>query len=110
MDLIFAALRGNSATSGQMYPSCAQIEVISETTGSLPEGVHIPDVMSPGSPGTYSLQQLFSFMLTDIVGMTLSPNMYNLQSVDQGYTYPGGPIWDGEKLIADQPPSQPRSG
>jgi len=21
-----------------------------------------------------------------------------------GYTYPGGPLWDGEKLVQDDPP------
>jgi hypothetical protein len=35
--------------------------------------------------------------------MTISRDMSNRLSVDADYTHPGGPIWDGEKLVPDAP-------
>jgi hypothetical protein len=35
--------------------------------------------------------------------MTISREMSNFESVDDNYTHPGGPIWDGEKVVADKP-------
>lgn len=35
--------------------------------------------------------------------MTQSRAMFNRETLDEGYTYPGGPLWDGEKLIEDKP-------
>lgn len=29
--------------------------------------------------------------------------MYREQSLDEGYVYPGGPLWNGEELIQDKP-------
>ena len=26
-----------------------------------------------------------------------------MQSIDEGYVYPGGPLWDGENLVQDKP-------
>jgi len=36
-------------------------------------------------------------------GMTTSFDMYYLKKVDANFTYPGGQLWDGEKLIEDKP-------
>ncbi|KAF2263084.1 hypothetical protein CC78DRAFT_605021 [Lojkania enalia] len=71
---------------GQMYPSCAQIEIESDSSGPLPRGVRIPEIFSPNS-----------------TGMTTSLAMYRNTALDQDYEYPGGPIWDGEKLNTDKP-------
>jgi hypothetical protein len=38
----------------QVYPACAHIEVISDTTGDLPKGVKIPEALRMDQPGTYS--------------------------------------------------------
>jgi len=35
--------------------------------------------------------------------MTTSLEMYRLQKIDESFTYPGGPLWDGVKLIDDKP-------
>jgi hypothetical protein len=35
--------------------------------------------------------------------MTTSLEMYQLKKVDTNFTYPGGPLWDGEKLVEDRP-------
>jgi hypothetical protein len=29
--------------------------------------------------------------------------MAEKRSIDANYTYPGGPLWDGEKLVEDKP-------
>ncbi|KAF2004387.1 hypothetical protein P154DRAFT_572046 [Amniculicola lignicola CBS 123094] len=78
-----------SDVQGQLYPSCAQIEVESDVTGSLPKGIKIPEDLQPKSQG-----------------MQTSLEMYNNQKVDEGYVYPGGPLWDGEKLIEDMAPTK----
>jgi hypothetical protein len=38
-------------------------------------------------------------------GIQTSIEQYRRQKVDEGYIYPGGPLWDGEKLIEDKAPS-----
>lgn len=35
--------------------------------------------------------------------MLTSLEMYRMQSIDEGYVYPGGPLWDGENLVQDKP-------
>jgi hypothetical protein len=30
-------------------------------------------------------------------------DMYNGQSLDPEYTYPGGDLWDGDKFVVDKP-------
>ena len=35
--------------------------------------------------------------------MTTSYEMYSTLSLDANYTYPGGDLWDGEKLVVDKP-------
>lgn len=69
-----------------MYPSCAQIEVQSEYSGSLPKGGTMPPMFNPEGPGN-----------------RVSAEMYAGTKVDDAYEYPGGPIWDGEELRADRP-------
>lgn len=43
----------------QMYPSCAQLNVKSDVTGSLPKGVQIPQIFTPEGPGACFLSHLF---------------------------------------------------
>lgn len=76
-------------SEGQLYPSCAQIEVESEVVGGkLPKGIKIPEDFSPASPGmqTNRDEQLGNFTGSD-------------------YVYPGGPLWDGETFIHEKLPS-----
>ena len=44
-----------------------------------------------------------SGMLNFEIGMTTSLEMYRLQKIDENFTYPGGPLWDGVKLVVDKP-------
>jgi hypothetical protein len=41
----------NSSSPAQLYPSCAQIQIESDFSGSLPEGIKIPDALQHTSPG-----------------------------------------------------------
>ncbi|KAF2791623.1 lytic polysaccharide monooxygenase [Melanomma pulvis-pyrius CBS 109.77] len=82
-DFYYEGVRHNSS---QLYPSCVQIEVEGDSTTVLPKGVHIPEIFAPDAPG-----------------MTTSQQMYNLKKLDSNFTYPGGPLWDGQKLIEDKP-------
>lgn len=43
---------GSAASLGQMYPTCAQLNVLSESEEVLPEGVLIPEVFSPYESGS----------------------------------------------------------
>lgn len=70
----------------QLYPSCAQLNIKSDSTGAFPVGVQIPQVFSPDGPG-----------------METSSEMAAFERIDEGYEYPGGPLWDGEKMIVDKP-------
>ena len=71
----------------QLYPSCAQINVKNKAgANALPKGVKFPNIMAPNEPG-----------------MQTSDEMYGMRNVDKGYAYPGGPIRDGEKSVADYP-------
>jgi hypothetical protein len=40
-------------------------------------------------------------------GTQFSEAMNNFKKVDSDYIYPGGPLWDGEKLVQDRPPVFP---
>jgi hypothetical protein len=40
-------------------------------------------------------------------GTLMSEAMQNFQKVDEDYEYPGGPLWDGKKLVQDRPPAFP---
>ncbi|KAI9159064.1 putative endo-beta-1,4-glucanase D [Paramyrothecium foliicola] len=94
VDLIWPGLLwikdGKVITDGhaQFYASCAQIEVESDASGSLPCGIRIPEDVSLKSPG-----------------MQVSLEQYNGKKVDEDYVYPGGPLWDGETLVEDRAPS-----
>lgn len=60
MDLIWSAILGIDQNTGdfgspaQMYPSCAQLNIIndSKNTVQFPKGVKIPEIFMPGMPGT----------------------------------------------------------
>ncbi|KAF2871788.1 glycosyl hydrolase family 61-domain-containing protein [Massariosphaeria phaeospora] len=75
---------GNSQynTAPQLFPACAQIEVVSDTTGDLPKGIKIPENLQMDQPGMTS----------------------KYEDLPNKYTYPGGPLWDGETLVQDYPP------
>ncbi|KAH8196752.1 hypothetical protein TruAng_009071 [Truncatella angustata] len=76
----------NSSSPGQLYPSCAQIQIESGFGGNVPEGIKIPEAFSHASPG-----------------MAITLAMYRDTDVDAAYVYPGGPLWDGENLVQDRP-------
>ncbi|KAI1848649.1 hypothetical protein JX266_005508 [Neoarthrinium moseri] len=76
----------NSSSPAQLYPSCAQIQVESDYSGDLPRGIPIPESFSHTSPG-----------------MAITLNMYRDKKIDEGYVYPGGPLWDGTTLVQDKP-------
>ena len=70
----------------QLYHSCAQIQVDSDSTGSLPKGVLIPEAFQYGKSG-----------------LVVSVEMYDEKKVDADYLYPGGPLWTGKELVEDKP-------
>ncbi|KAF2121249.1 glycosyl hydrolase family 61-domain-containing protein [Lophiotrema nucula] len=74
-----------SNVTAQHYPSCGQLNIISDSKTPLPQGVKIPEIFSPNS-----------------TGMTTNYSMYELKKLEDGYEYPGGLLWDGEKLIVDK--------
>ncbi|KAI1429620.1 glycoside hydrolase [Xylaria sp. FL1777] len=77
----------NDTLYAQMYPSCAQIRVESDAfNNTLPKGIRIPEDLSPSSPG-----------------MMVSEDMHYGRTIDEDFVYPGGPLWDGERLIVDRP-------
>ncbi|KAK9771610.1 putative Glycoside hydrolase [Seiridium cardinale] len=76
----------NSTAPAQIYPSCAQIQVESDYSGELPAGINIPEDLSHTSPG-----------------MAVTLSMYSDESIDDDYSYPGGPLWDGIELVQDKP-------
>jgi hypothetical protein len=82
MDIIW----GSRGAGSQLYPSCAQIRVESDSTTTLPEGVRIPEAFTPTSPGMKESRQILEW-----------------KGVDKDYEYPGGPLWNGEELVEDKP-------
>lgn len=86
MDLIWPGL-DTVENSPQLYPTCAHLRVESDVSGSLPKGILIPEAFQDDSEG-----------------MRTSLSQYRLESLDEGYTYPGGPIWDGKELKVDLAP------
>jgi hypothetical protein len=52
IDLMWPGTKTYQDDDAQLYPGCAQIEVQSEYTGSLPKGgVKIPEALAKGKPG-----------------------------------------------------------
>jgi len=95
LDLLWPGLIGPANIGGenfpngsmaQLYPSCAQLNIESDFSGDLPQGIRIPEDLSFNSSG-----------------MASSVDMYNMQTVDPDYVYPGGPLWNGTDLIVDKP-------
>ncbi|KAK4182143.1 glycosyl hydrolase family 61-domain-containing protein [Podospora australis] len=92
MDVLMAGMLnkyikiGELGSFGQMYPTCAQLNILSQSTAQLPQGVLIPEIFAPEAPG-----------------MTHSSEMQHFQSIDEGYRYPGGPRWTGEEVVEDIP-------
>ncbi|KAF2205228.1 hypothetical protein GQ43DRAFT_437244 [Delitschia confertaspora ATCC 74209] len=92
MDVIWSGMTneynpvGEKGILAEMYPSCAHLNIVSNSTAVFPKGVKIPEIFAPEAPG-----------------MTTSWSMYKLESIDANFTYPGGPLWNGEKLIVDKP-------
>lgn len=69
----------------QLYPNCAHIEVESEFTGDLPKGIKIPEAFASENEGMLWGDE-------------------NWPSGKNGYVYPGGPQWDGEKMAVVRAP------
>ncbi|KAF2280138.1 uncharacterized protein EI97DRAFT_429896 [Westerdykella ornata] len=92
MDVVWSGLTnqyikiGEPGSLAQMYPSCAHLDIQSDSRAPFPAGVKIPDIFAPEAPG-----------------MVTSSEMANRLQLDANYTYPGGPLWDGEKFIEDKP-------
>ena len=53
MDLIWPGRQQSTLVSvlPQLYPTCAHIQVESEYSGSLPEGISIPEDLADDKPG-----------------------------------------------------------
>lgn len=75
-----------SRSEGQLFHSCAHIQVESDTDGALPKGVLIPEIFQYDQPG-----------------MVVSGEMGGSLVVDEDYTYPGGQLWNGRELVDDKP-------
>ncbi|KAF2742262.1 lytic polysaccharide monooxygenase [Sporormia fimetaria CBS 119925] len=91
MDVIWSGwqseyIKPPAAGLAEMYPSCAQLNIVSDSTKELPQGVKIPEIFDIWEPG-----------------MTTSGDMLDFKSLDANYTYPGGLLWDGEKMNIDSP-------
>jgi len=106
MDLIWPGVNETGTQiEPQFYPSCAQIEVESEAvSGELPKGIKIPEDVSKGAPGMFVPFLCWGSELMRNVGMTVSYDQYMSKKVDVGYVYPGGMLWDGEKMVEDKAP------
>lgn len=105
VDLIFLGLDYLGAvTGGQLYPSCVQLLVQSPIKGNLPKGIKIPEDFSNSSPGKFDVyaRTCCGLLLSAHVGMVTSIDMSRGQTLDEGYVYPGGPLWDGTSLIEDR--------
>jgi hypothetical protein len=105
LDEVNTGIQNETGAVAQLYPSCAQLEVKSDFTGSLPAGVNIPDVLTDASPGmAFSiLSTTQRTVLITTLGMAVSLEMYRRQKLDEEYVYPGGPLWDGTSLVQDKP-------
>lgn len=93
MDLMWPTTFQYQADGAQMYPTCAQLNIVNESgnsSSSWPKGVKIPEVFKSGMPGTVHSNEM-SYRTT----------------VDKDYVYPGGPLWDGETYKQDKPDLTP---
>jgi hypothetical protein len=55
---------GDLGSMAQLYPSCAQLNIVSESKGTLPRGVSIPEIFALDAPGLYSALTLLWRILT----------------------------------------------
>ena len=61
MDVIWSGMTdeyikiGDAGSLGQMYPSCAQLNIVSDSATSFPKGVKIPEIFGPYAPGKSEL-------------------------------------------------------
>lgn len=72
-----------------MYPTCAQLNVVSDSNAAWPPkdaAVKIPEIFFP-----------------DQLGMATTQDMYNNRDLDANYTYPGGMLWTGREVVVDKP-------
>jgi hypothetical protein len=44
---------GDDGSLAQMYPSCAQLNILSESKAEFPKGVKIPEIFEPLDPGEH---------------------------------------------------------
>ncbi|KFA73937.1 hypothetical protein S40288_00925 [Stachybotrys chartarum IBT 40288] len=86
MDQVNPGLYPDGLSLAELYPTCAQLNIQSNSTAALPAGVKIPEAMIHHAPGMYC-----------------SRAMSNGSRIDPRWEYPGGPIWDGETLTPDIP-------
>jgi hypothetical protein len=60
MDVIWSGMTdeyypiGEDGILAEMYPTCAQLNIVSDSQTPLPEGVRIPEIFNPYGPGKYS--------------------------------------------------------
>ena len=51
MDVLWSGAQPGQIQA-QMYPSCAQLNIVSDSKTALPEGVRIPEIFADDQPGT----------------------------------------------------------
>jgi hypothetical protein len=48
---------GELGSYAQMYPSCAQLNIVSDSQTPFPKGVKIPEIFAPENPGKWGRTQ-----------------------------------------------------
>jgi hypothetical protein len=102
MDQIWPARTG-STYGAQLYPSCAQIRIESDSTSLLPSGILIPRDLGINSTGMNTESLVFLWLVNNSLGMHYSQAMSDMKQLDKDWHYPGGPLWNGEDLVEDMP-------
>ena len=75
MDLIWAGLYSTEYPSyAQLYPTCAQIRVVSEYSGSLPKGILIPEDLADDLPGT---RKCYLLKILAVIILIIQPRNVN---------------------------------
>jgi hypothetical protein len=66
MDVIWSGMQdqyikiGDAGSLAEMYPSCAQLNIVNDATMVLPKGVKIPEIFMPLEPGERKPHSLHS--------------------------------------------------